>query len=156
MMNLQKPKSIKNTGLFISIFAGLVVFSNGMGAFIFTLLGFNDYDSKEIPNVISLDYFFNNISSFLLILVLFGVLFFVSGIYLMKYKIWAKNLILGLSIVLISLLSLLLFSGIYTVFNDNEYVFALILIVIIWMMFSIPLFLLIRFLKRKDISKHLE
>ena len=153
-MNTQKPKSIKNVGLIIAILSGLVVFSNSMSALMFTLLGFNDFENTDATDLTMIDYVFNNISYFLLLLVVLGVLFFIGGIQLMKYKLWAKKLLLTSSIVLITLLTLLLISGIYAAFDDIEVIFALSLIAFIWLVFSIPLLFLIRFLNKNEIRIH--
>ncbi len=147
-MDTPKPKAVKNVGLTIAILSGLVIFSNAMGALMFTLLGFNDYETIETSDLTALDYFFNNISNFLLILVVIGVLFFIGGIQLMKYKLWAKRYLVVLSLILISLLTLLLSSAVYSAITNSEIVFGAILILIIWIGFSVPLLLLIRFLNK--------
>lgn len=154
-MNTQKPKSIKNVGLTIAILSALVVFSNSMSALMFTLLGFNDFQNNEAKDLTTIDAVFNNIQYFLLLLVFIGILFFIGGWNLMKYKLWAKKLLVAVSIILIALFAILLILGIYSVFMDREMVFAFMLITIIWLAFSIPLFLLIRYLKRKDILTYL-
>lgn len=153
-METQKPKSIKTVGLTIAILSGLVIFSNGMSALMFTLLGFNDYENSEATDLTSIDYVFYNIQYFLLFLVVLGILFLIGGIQLMKYKMWGKKLLLVVSIVLISLLTILLILGIYSIIINNEVVFALIPIVLIWFVFSIPSLLLIRFLNKKEIQAY--
>ena len=60
-MEEQKPKSIKIIGLILTIFSGLLIFSNGMCAIVFKLIGIgNDINQansntatlfiKNIPN----------------------------------------------------------------------------------------------------------
>jgi magnesium-transporting ATPase (P-type) len=154
-METQKPKSIKNVGLTIAILSSLVVFSNGMSALMFTLLGFNNYENNEAQDLTNLDSFFNNIQYFLLLLVAIGILFLIGGIQLMKYKIWAKKLLLTLSIVLISAFTLILILAIHSAYVDNDALFALIPIAFIWLAFTLPLFFLIRFLNKETIQKHL-
>lgn len=147
-MDTQKPKAIKNVGLTIAVLSGLVIFSNGMGVLMFTLLGFNDYETIETSDLTAIDYFFNNISYFLLILVIMGGLFFIGGIQLMKYKLWAKRYLVVLSFILITLFTLLLSTSVYSAIRDSEMVFAAIPIAFIWIGFSVPLLLLIRFLNK--------
>jgi hypothetical protein len=154
-MNTQRPTSIKNTGLVITILSGLVVFSNGMSALMFTLLGFTDYETHETADLTGIDYFFNNISYFLLVLIVIGMLFFIGGIQLMKYKLWAKKFLTGLSIFVLALLSFLLIIGIYSSITNSEMVFAAILIAFVWVGFSVPLLLLIRFLNKEEVANHL-
>lgn len=153
-METQKPKSIRTVGLTIAILSGLVIFSNGMSTLMFTLLGFNNYENIEAKDLTNIDYIFNNIQYFLLLLVVLGILFLIGGVQLIKYKNWAKNLLLVVSIVLIGLLTILLILGIFSAFADNEVVFALIPIVLIWLVFSIPILFLIRFLNKKEIQSH--
>jgi len=153
-MEIQKPKSIKTVGFAIAILSGLVIFSNGMSVLIFTLLGFNNYDNSEAKDLTGIDYVFNNIQYFLLLLVVLGILFLIGGIQLIKYKNWAKNVLLTLSILLIGLLTILLILGIYSTIIDNEVVFALIPIALIWFVFSVPILFLIRYLNKKEIQAH--
>ena len=151
-MQTQKPKSIKNVGLIVTIFSGLVVFSNSMSLLMFTLLGFNDYENSEAKDLTSIDYFLNNTQYLLLMIVVLGILFLIGGIQLMKYKLWAKKLLIGASFALIALITSLLILGIFTAFTENEMVFALISITFIWLVFTIPLLFLIRFLNKKKHS----
>lgn len=153
-MQTPKPKSIKNVGLIVTIFSGLVVFSNSMSLLMFTLLGFNDYEDSEAKDLTSIDYFFDNTQYLLLIIVVLGILFLIGGIQLMKYKLWAKKLLIGASFALIALITSLLILGIFTAFTENEMVFALIPITFIWLVFTIPLSFLIRFLNKKNIQVH--
>lgn len=155
-METEKPKSIKNVGLTIAILSGLVVFSNGMSALMFTLLGFNNYENNEAQDLTNMDSFFNNIQYFLLFLVVIGILFLIGGIQLMKYKMWAKKLLMTLSIVLIGVLTIVLILAIYSAYVDNDALFALIPITIIWLLFSLPLLFLIRFLNKENIQNHLK
>lgn len=155
-MDTQKPKSIKNVGLTIAILSGLVVFSNGMSALMFTLLGFNNYENNEDQDLTYIDSFFNNIQYFLLLLVAIGILFLIGGIQLMKYKMWAKKLLLTLSIVLIGVLSIVLILAIYSAYVDNDALFALIPISFVWLAFTLPLWFLILFLNNESVQKHLK
>lgn len=146
-MEPQKAKSIKSVGLVIAIFSGLIIFSNGMGALVFTLLGFGGTPQNIEPIEMNLlDILFDNIALFLLALVIFGVSYLFGGIYLSKYKLWAKNLLLITSYIFLILLWVLTGTSIYYTINESGLEFFAVLILIMALVFTFPLIFLVRFL----------
>lgn len=148
-METQKPKSIKNVGLIITIFSGLLIFSNGMGALVFTLLGFGG-TSQEPIEMDFLDILFENFALFCLVIVFFGILYFIGGVNLAKYKLWSKNLLLRTSYIFLILLCLFASTGIYYASNESGLKFIVAFFIISVFAFSLPLIFLIRFLKRNE------
>ena len=148
-METQKPKSIKTVSLIITIIAGLMIFSNLMGALMFTLIGFGDTSYQGSSETTFVDILFDNYAIFCLIFVVIGGLYFIGGINLRKYKLWAKNLIVILSGILIIINITFMILGIKTYIADEEMLFLMILSVFMGMVFSLPLFFLIRYLSKK-------
>ena len=144
-MEFQKPKSIKSVGLVIAILSGLLIFSNGMGALVFTLLGFGGAPQEAIE-MDFLDILLENFALFCLVFVFFGILYLVGGIYLSKYRLWAKNLILLTSYIFLILLWLLAGTVVYYTINEAGLEFFMGFILITTLIFSFPLIFLIRFL----------
>lgn len=148
-METQKPKSIKNVGLIITIFSGLLIFSNGMGALVFTLLGFGGM-SQEPVEMDFLDILFENFALFCLAIVFFGVLYLIGGVNLAKYRLWSKNLLLITSYIFLILLCLFASTSIYNASNESGLEFLIVFMVITVLVFSFPLIFLIRFLKKNE------
>lgn len=152
-MEIQQLKSIKNISLIITVISGLIIFSNLMGVIMHTLLGFGDTSYQESSETTFIDSLFDNYIIFCLTFVFIGVLYFIGGINLKKYKLWAKNLIVILSVCLIIISLAFVILGINTYIADKGMLFFMILSIFMGIAFSIPLFFLIRYLNKKGMKE---
>ncbi|WP_276978430.1 hypothetical protein [Flavobacterium filum] len=155
-MEEQKPKSIRTIGLIVSIFSGFIIFSNGMGALAYTIIGLGENQNRQIEksefNLIK--FLFENYISMCLIMVTIGVMFLVGGLNIRKYKMWANKLLTYLSIFLIAIIWTLMIamSSMTAGQNDMEiFSFAAIFTALFC---STPIGLLIWFLNKQKIKKH--
>jgi len=155
-MNEQKPQSVKTIGLIVAIISGFITFSNGMGALAFTLIGLGSEQSQPIESseFNLLEFLFENYIAMCLIMVLIGILYFIGGLNIRKYKLWANRLVTYISLLLILLMwALMIAMSIMTSGQQGMEIFSVgaIITAIIW---STPLGLLIWFLNRAKIKKH--
>jgi uncharacterized membrane protein len=152
----QKPKSVRTVGLIVSIFSGFIIFSNGMGALVFTIIGFgenpNSQNEKSEFNLIV--FLFENYVAMCLVMLIIGVFYLVGGLNIRKYKLWANKLVTYLSLLIIVMIWTLMIAMYSLIAGQNEMtVFAIgtILSALFW---STPIGLLIWFLNRQEIKNH--
>lgn len=153
-MNAEEQKSIKTVSLLIMILSGLMIFSNLMGAFMFTLLGFGEPINNNADETTFLDSIFENYMIICLVLVIIGGLYFIAGINLRKLKLWAKNLIVLLSGTLILINLAFVGLGIKMFIADKGMLFFMVLSLFLGIILSLSLFFLIRYLNKKEIREH--
>jgi hypothetical protein len=117
-MKMKTNKSIKAVGLIISIFSALIVFSNFMGVIIYFVLGIG-----EASNI---GYFFEFFLILCVMMIVIGILYLLSGIYVRKCKIWANKLATVISALLIMFIFFILFYFIeqISVFVYSPYFFS--------------------------------
>lgn len=160
-MEIEKPKSIKTISTLIIIVSSLIIFSNSTGALGFSMLfdsiesSNNDYVYDNFGEYI-LTWILNHYFQFCLVFVLIGLLFLISGIFLNKYKNWAKNLTLFLSGTLIFSIWLLMIILSYTISSHEFLKYFIVGTVMTAIIFSTPFILLIIYLSKKKISEHFE
>jgi len=155
-MEEQKPKSVRTIGLIVSIFSGFIIFSNGMGALAFSLIGFGDEQSgqKELSEFNLIEFLFDNYIYMCLIMVTIGVIYLIGGLSIRKYKLWANKLVTYLSTLLIVLIwTLMIAMSSMTVGQSDMEIFSVgaIITAVFW---STPIGLLIWFLNKEKIKKH--
>lgn len=152
-MEEQKPKSVRTIGLIVSIFSGFIIFSNGMGALAFSLMGFGDNQSeqKETSEFHFLGFLFENYIYLCLTMVAIGVLYLIGGLSIRKYKLWANKLVTYISAVLIVLIWTLMIA--MTSGQQDMEIFSVgaLMTAVFW---STPIGLLIWFLNKESIKKH--
>ncbi len=155
-MEEQKPKSVKTIGLIVSIFSGLIIFSNGMGALAFTLngLGENQNGKNEKSEFNLIEFLFDNYIYMCLLMVTIGLLYLIGGLNIRKYKLWANKLVTCLSLLLIVLIWTLSIAMATMVAEHNERELFSIGAIIPALLWSIPIGVLIYFLNTKEIKKH--
>ncbi len=155
-MEEQKPKSIRTIGLIVSIFSGFIIFSNGMGALAFTLIGLGENQSgqNEKSEFNLTEFLFENYLYGCLMMVTIGVLYLIGGLNIRKHKMWANKLVTYLSALLIAIIWTLMIAMSSITAGQNEMdIFSVgaILTALFW---STPIGLLIWFLNKQEIKKH--
>ncbi len=148
-MKTATQKSIKVIGLIIIIFSSLIIFSNFMGALMYLILGMGDASLESTSASSIFDFYLELCFA----MILMGVLFLFSGIFIRKNKLWARNLAIILSsffILFIIFITYFLAKQIF--FFDNNIMLFLIAFIIIFL-FSLPFALLIWFLRKASVRK---
>ena len=147
-----KPKSVKTIGLVIIFFSFFIMLSNLGGMFAWSSMENVTFSTDEDFRYIN--FIFNNYVKICAIMLAIGSLFMISGIYFRKYELWAWKLLFAISIILIIaiwLIMLLLATYVSQVSGLWFFVVGCIINAIIW---STPLILLIRYLRKNEIRKH--
>ena len=155
-MEEQKPKTVKTIGLFIIIFSVFIIFSNVMGAIVFSFFKLGEY--RNIKNEISdfnlIEFLFKNYVSMCITMVLIGLIFFFCGFYLRKYILWANKLLTYLSIILTIIIWSLMIAFFVMFSKQNENVLFILSSIISAILWSTPFILLIWYLNKPNIKKH--
>tara|TARA_B100000609_G_C17052044_1_gene349546 strand:- start:146 stop:616 length:471 start_codon:yes stop_codon:yes gene_type:complete len=154
-MEEQKPKSIKTIGLLVTIFSGFIIFSNGMGALVWSIIGMGD-DLNKMGTVSTdpISFLFAHYIEMCLIMLLIGIAYLVGGIFIRKYKLWANIMVSSLSVIIFLIIwGLMIAMSISVGQQDGMEIFSYgaILNAVFW---STPVGLLIWFLNKKKIKKH--
>lgn len=155
-MEEQKPKSIKTIGLLITIFSGFMIFSNGMGALAWSVIGMGDDLNNAETETDPISFLFSHYIEMCLIMLIIGIAYLVGGIFIRKYKLWANKMVSGLSILIFLIIwGLMIAMSISVGQQDGMEIFSYgaIFNALFW---SIPIGLLIWFLNRKKIKTHFE
>jgi len=154
-MEEQKPKSIKKIGLLVAIFSGFIIFSNGMGALAWSVLGMgDDLINVETETTDPISYLFAHYVEMCLIMLSIGIAYLVGGIFIRKYKLWANKMISALSILIILIIWGLMIAMFISVGQEDGmeiFSYGAIFNAIFW---STPIGFLIWFLNKKKIIKH--
>jgi hypothetical protein len=146
----QKPKSVKAVGLLITIFSCFIIFSNFSGM----LAGKMFEEMIYSDDFNAIDFILKNYTKMCALMIIVGLSFMVGGIYLRKFKLWAKKLLIVLSIMLILIIwsfMILLATNFWSPSFYRIYSLLFIVNAIIW---STPIVLLIRFLNKSQIKEH--
>lgn len=154
-MEEQKPKSIKTIGLVVAIFSGFIIFSNGMGALVWTVIGIGEgINNQNTENSDPISFLFFHYVEMCLIMLLIGIAFLIGGLFIRKYKLWANKLVSTLSIIIIFIIWGLMIAMSISIRKEEGmeiFRYGLIINAFFW---STPLGLLIWFLNKKKIKKH--
>ena len=144
----ERPASIRSLGLVVILLSAAMIFSNTMGALSYGMLDIGSSDA------LSADAIWSNYLEMCASMVVTGMLYLVSGIFIRKYRLWANRLatiVTSLLIVGVWVLMALMSwrmgqEGMVSGLQFFPYVVAIAV--------SIPLGLLVRFLNRKHILAH--
>lgn len=154
----QKPNSVKNVGLGLAVFSGLIIFSNTMGILAFALIGLGDAvnTGEEVTDTGTdpMTFLFDHYAGMCLIMIIIGILYLVGAIYMRRYRLWANRLVSLVSILLFVMIwGLMIAMSITTGRHEGLEIFSIMAIAtaVFW---SLPIVLLIRFLNKKDIKRH--
>lgn len=155
-MEDRKPKSVKSVGLIVAILSGFIVISNGMGILAFSIIGVRDQlsSSTESKGFNLPAFLFENYIAMCFIIITIGILCFLGGLNIRRYKLWANRLVTCISLILIIIIWVIMMS-LSAIISGSQglelYRVGIIANGVIW---STPIGLLIWFLNRKKIKKH--
>lgn len=141
-MNIdQNKESIKRLGNIVTVIAVVIIFSNGSGALAFNLLFSNTEHSIDSPFL-----YFNYI---VITAIILAISFFTSGIFISKFKNWARVTCQITAVVfIITIWGLMFFLGNNIQQFSRAFSFFPILVAAFW---STPLVYLIIYLNKQDI-----
>lgn len=146
-MNIPKPTFIRTLGIVIAAFSGLIVFSNLMGLVVKMLMSGIEQPSEPPPFDDPLFRYFDTIA---IIGLAMGLLLLGGGIYIAKYKNWARLLVIITSIVLI-LAAWVLMYFISVSAPEGIFKYWPFIVALGW---SAPIVLLIWYLNKGNVKKH--
>src|SRR5690606_6404338 len=98
--------SVRTVGILVAVGAAMIIFSNGLGGMAFSFL-LQRGDPIRFPEDSAfnfLQFLIENFVYFSAGMVLIGMLYFIGGLTLRKYKLWANQLTTYLSILLLALI----------------------------------------------------
>jgi hypothetical protein len=148
-MDSVKPKSIKTIGIAIMVLSGFIIFSNGMGALMSTLIGFGEAQQSGQTLQTPITFIFSHYLEVCLFMIAIGTAYLFGGLFIQKYKLWANRFVTVFvwTIMLILRASFKQDTGLEILSNWA---------IVVAMAWTVPFGLLIRFLNKKDIVKHFE
>lgn len=152
-MDTGKPKSIKTIGLVVTIISAFIVVSNSLGALVASLIGFSD----EVDTSGGLDSFSFIISYYIevcLFMIIIGLFYLLSGMFIQRYKLWANRFATLISIIQIIFVWIVMFVLASSVANEADmqlFKFGAIVTAIFW---TIPFGFFIWFLNKKGIKEY--
>ena len=153
-MNEQKPESIRNIGLIIAIFSGLIILSNAAGAIVYGLMGTDEVTTETPASDSPLSFMLAHYVEICVLMVALGFLYLYGALNLRRYYGWASKLVSAISLFLIIFIwtTLMgLFSSVDGTTELKVFRLAAIASAVVW---SVPLALLIWYLNRENIKKH--
>ena len=154
-----KPKSIKIVGMIIIGLSIFVVFGGGLGSLALLSSGVLDMNQSLVAPRSESDYsgyhlFFNYMLKFDLAMILFSLLFLIGGIFLTKYKNWARVSLIALSSIFILGQIFILIIIMSLVLNKSIYFLSTIGFIVAIVFFIAISFSLVIFLNKKQIKEH--
>jgi hypothetical protein len=155
-MKEQKPKSIRTVGLIVSFFSALIIFSNGMGALTFSMIGLGENQNIQNDNskFSLIEFLFGNYVAICLVMVVIGFFYLFGGLNIRKYKLWANKLVTYLSLPIIVIIWILMITMFLSTVGQNDMLIFSIGAFLTALFWSTPIGLLIWFLNHHKIKKH--
>lgn len=144
-----KPKSIRAIGIVLAVVSVLSIISNVLGLFMIDHLTEGTTFFAEDPYFVQLFSYANLIA---VVAIVLGLGFFVTGIFITRYKNWARLSAQGLTVsYLLYFWYLSVFISPDNPFDKGEFGIEQFIGSLIW---SIPFILLIRYLNKGKIKCH--
>ncbi|MCJ8166663.1 hypothetical protein MKJ04_17590 [Pontibacter sp. E15-1] len=145
-----KQKSIRVVGIVLIVLSSLTIITSLIG-----LVYVIDFIAEGISKVEDLSYEGQMLSyakPIAVISVALGLGFLVAGIFIMYYKNWARILAQAFAVLyLINFWYQAVFIAPYNPFDKGEFGLEQLLGALLW---SVPILLLIRFLRKEDVKNH--
>lgn len=157
-MENKQTKTIKTVSVIVIVFSAFIVFSNVIGALIYSLLG----SSNKNPNITltaqiadGFNFLWAHYLQLCFSMSLIGICNLVGGIGLLKLKNWGRLIIIASS----TLISFsIMFFPIFIIIANKKNPFlglpGILTVVIAFIILWIPFVLLIRYLTRGEIRNH--
>lgn len=146
-MKQEKPKSVRTVGIILAVFSAFMILNGVLGFFMidFLLDSFSDWEAlPENKNL------FNYIKPLLILSIIIGLIFLVAGIFIARYKAWARMLAQVIAVLyLLSIWYIAIFLAPYNPFDRGVLSIDSFVGPLFW---SIPIILLIRFLNKEKVK----
>jgi hypothetical protein len=155
-MDGEKPKSIKTIGTAIMVLSAFIIFSNGMGALMSTLMGLGEASQSGQTFQTPIEFVFAHYLEICLFMVAIGTAYLLGGLFIKKYKLWANRFVTVVSGVQVLIVwTIMLIMGASFAQEPGLEILNT-WTIIVAMTWSVPFGLLIWFLNKKDIVNHFE
>jgi hypothetical protein len=152
VMERTQSTTIKTLGITISIIAAFATFSNLMGAFAFAMMNPNSNQISEPQS--GMEFLWSNYIYMCLIISALGITTLIGGIKLMKFKNWARKLLIVTSLIFVTLLVILDFIMILEMRNQTDTLLFIFILVATSMVISIPFLFIIYYLRLESVKNH--
>lgn len=152
-MENEKPKSIKTTGVIIAILSTLAIFSNGMGALMYTLLGMGKEQAEKAFET-PIEFIFSHYVKLCLFMMVIGSVYLLGGLFLRKYKLWANRFVTSISVIQILIVWIIMLAIRSSIKEEPELGILSTWTIVVATFWSIPFGVLIWFLNRKETIKY--
>ncbi len=96
-METEKPKSIETIGIAIMVLSAFIIFSNGMGALMSTLIGLGEASQSGQTFKTPIEFVFAHYLEMCLFMVAIGTSYLLGGLFIQKYKLWANRFVTVIS-----------------------------------------------------------
>lgn len=151
-MEAPKPKMIRIIGWLVIIIAGIIIFSNIMGALIFLISGFGgDFlNDTEEDHFHFIGYLFDHYLYMCVIMVIIGLFYLIGGLNIQKYKLWANKLVTYMSIGLLLLLWFLMYE-MTSITQIHAFNIGAFTSTVVW---SMPIIIIIGYLNTKSVKRN--
>jgi len=151
-MESTQSKTIKTLGIIIIIIAAFATFSNLMGALAFAAM---NPESNQISGPQSgIGFLWSNYVYMCLIISALGITTLIGGIQLMKFKNWARKLLIGTSIIFVTLIVAIDVIMIQEMLNQTDTLLFIFILVATSLVISIPFLFLIYYLRLGRVKNH--
>lgn len=144
-----KPKSIRTIGIVIAVISALTILSNLLGLLLANTLLVSAKYIEEVP------YLNENLTYVKPIALLSTAIFvvaFVAGVFIMRYKNWARKLV---QIIVVIYLLFFWYQAVFIApnnpFDKGEFGFENLIGALVW---SVPIILLVTYLNKEKVKSH--
>jgi hypothetical protein len=96
-METDKPKSIKTIGIAIMVLSAFIIFCNGMGALMSTLIGLEEASQSGQTFKTPIEFVLAHYLEMCLFMVAIGTSYLLGGLFIQKYKLWANRFVTVIS-----------------------------------------------------------
>jgi len=147
-------KTVKIIAIIVIVFSCFIVFSNGMGALVFSLISDpNAAKPNSDQNSDGFSFLLSHYLQLCLVMLTIGVVNIISGFGLRKLKNWGRLTLIVTSLVIsLSIIIMTIFFITSALKNENSGFAEIFIIILSISIFLIPFILLIRYLTKGNIK----
>ena len=151
-MERTQSTTIKTLGITISIIATFATFSNLMGALAFAMMNPNNNQISGPQS--NMEFLWSNFVYMCLLISTIGIMTLIGGINLIKYKNWARKLLIVTSIIFVTMMVVLDVIMILEMRNQTNTLLFIFILITTSIVISVPFLFLIYYLRLGRIKNH--
>jgi len=151
-MERTQSTTIKTLGIIISIIAAFAAFSNLMGALAFAMMNPNNNQTSGPQS--GMEFLLSNFVYLCLVISAIGITTLIGGINLIKFKNWARKLLIVTSIIFVMMFVALDVIMILEMRNQTDTLLFIFILIATSIVISIPFLFLIYYLRLGRVKNH--